>query len=106
MSTNVTMPTTDGPPPPAPPPVSRLGRVLDLLALLLVVIGAGWYLVSYLGLERLRTAPAVEFYQGMPIEKLAEHHRLVVMSRWALAAIIVGVACGVFAWFRERRAAA
>jgi len=85
-------------------PVSRLGRALDLLALLLVLLGAGGYLVSYLGLTRLRAAPPLEFTPGMAIQQLAEYHRLVLISRVALAAIISGVSCGVYAWFHERRA--
>lgn len=77
--------------------------MLDILALLLVVLGAAGYAVSYVGLERLRAA-SPEFTRGMPIQQLAEYHRLVLISRWALAAILVGVGCAVFAWFRERRA--
>jgi hypothetical protein len=92
--------------PPAPRPVSRIGRVLDSLALVLVLAGAAGYVVSYIGLERLRSAPEVAFARGMSIEQLAEYHRLVIISRWALGGIIAGIACGVFSWFRERQSRA
>ena len=86
-------------------PVSRLGRALDLLALLLVTAGAMGYVISYIGLERLRTAGQVAFARGMAIEQIAEYDRLVLISRWGLAGIIGGVACGVAAWWLERRRA-
>ena len=88
---------------PAPRPVSRAGRLSDLGALLLVLAGAAGYVMSYVGLERLRSAPMVEFSAGMSINQLADYHRLVAISRWSLAAIAVGVALGAYAWFSERR---
>jgi hypothetical protein len=90
---------------PPVPGVSRLGRVLDLLALVLVLAGAGGYIVSYLGLDKLRAAD-IAYSRGMTIQQLAEYHRLVLISRGALAAIIAGIACGVFSWHRERRRSA
>ncbi len=95
-------PLASGVPAPALP-VSRLGRVLDLLALALVLLGAAGYVVSYLGLDRLRAMPEIAFTRGMSIQQLAEYHRLVLISRWALGAIVAGIACGVFSWHRERR---
>jgi hypothetical protein len=78
--------------------------VLDLLALAFVLGGAIGYVISYLGLERLR-ATEVAFVRGMQIQQLAEHDRLTLLSWWALAAILSGLACGVYSWRRERRRA-
>ena len=83
--------------------MSRLGRALDLLALVLVLLGAGGYVVSYVGLEKLRAAPEVAFSRGMSIQQLAEYHRLVLISRWGLGAIVAGILCAVYSWHRERR---
>jgi hypothetical protein len=90
---------------PPRPGVSRLGRALDLLALVLVLVGAGAYIVSYLGLDKLRAAD-IAYSRGMPIQQLAEYDRLTLISWWGLAAIIAGVACGVFSWHRERKRSA
>jgi hypothetical protein len=87
--------------PPAPG-VSRLGRALDLLALILVLAGAGAYIVSYLGLDKLRGAD-IAYSRGMTIQQLAEYDRLELISHLGLAAVIAGIACGVFSWRRERR---
>lgn len=84
-------------------PVSAAGRLLDLVAVLLVVGGAIAYFVSYQGLERLRSLPAADFTRGMAIQRLAEFHRLETLSWGALAAIATGVVCGIVAWIRERR---
>lgn len=86
-----------------PHPVSVAGRLLDLVAVLLVVGGGVAYFVSYQGLERLRSLPIADFTRGMAIERLAEFHRLESLSWWALGAIAAGIVCGVAAWIRERR---
>lgn len=88
---------------PGPGPVSLAGRLTDVGALLLVLAGAVGYVVSYVGLERLKNAPPIEFSAGMAIDRLAEYHRLAVLSRWSLAAIISGIGLGVYAWLSERR---
>ena len=84
-------------------PVSRAGRTLDLVAILLVLAGAiGWF-ASYAGLERLRSAPEIAFSRGMSIEQLSRFQQLANLSYVSRGAIAVGVACGVAAWFMERR---
>ena len=84
-------------------PVSRSGRALDLLALLCVAGGGiGWF-VSYLGLERLRSAPAVAFSRGMSIDQLSQFQELAHLSYWSRGAVAAGVICAVASWFRERR---
>ena len=84
------------------PPVSRAGRALDVVALLLVIGGGVAWIVSYVGLERLR-ATEVAFARGMAIAQLAEYHRLETLSHWAFAGILAGVACGIASWWLERR---
>ena len=88
---------------PGPKPVSLAGRLTDVGALLFVLAGAVGYVVSYVGLERLKNAPQIEFSAGMAIDRLAEYHRLATISRWSLAAIIAGLGLGVYAWLSEKR---
>lgn len=85
-------------------PVSPIGRLLDVVAVTLVTGGAVAYFISYRGLERLRNLPDASFTRGMQIDRLAQFHALESLSWWALTAIAVGVACGIIAWYRERRA--
>lgn len=89
---------------PGRPPVSPIGRLLDVVAVLLVAGGGIAYFISYRGLERLRSLPAASFTRGMQIDRLAQFHALETLSWWALTAIAVGVTCGVGAWYWERRA--
>ena len=85
------------------PSVSPLGRLLDVVSVLLVIGGAAAYFVSYRGLERLRSLPDAAFTRGMQIDRLAQFHALESLSWWALVAIAIGVTCGIVAWYRERR---
>lgn len=89
---------------PLPPlPVSRSGRRLDLGAAILVIGGGALYAFAYIELERLRTTPLIAFTRGMAINQLAAFHRLESLSRWALGAIVLGVALAIFAWRMETR---
>lgn len=85
------------------PPTSRAGRVLDLVALLLVIGGGiGWFM-SYVGLERLRAAPHEAFSRGMSIDQLARFHELARLSYVAQGSVLLGITCGIVAWRLERK---
>ena len=77
--------------------VPRIGRVLDLAAAVLLVIGGALYAHAYFGLEALRARPLVEYEVGMQISRLAEFHSLERLSFAGLAVAIAGIAVGVSA---------
>lgn len=85
--------------------VPRIGRVLDVVAGALVIIGAAFYLNAYVGLEALRAKPAAEFAQGMAIDRLAEFHSLERLSLTGLAIAIAGMVTAVAAAILARRLA-
>jgi len=83
--------------------VSRRHRVVDLVSTLLIVAGGILYGVSYVGMERIRSAPDVGYARGMVIDQLARYHRFAALSWVALGAVALGIAIGVYAWRRHRR---
>jgi uridylate kinase len=77
--------------------VPRIGRVMDLAAAALIVVGGGLYVRAYIGLEALRVRPIAEFNVGMQINRLAEFHALERLYFGGLAIAVVGIGVAVSA---------
>jgi hypothetical protein len=77
--------------------VPRIGRLLDVAAAALLVVGGALYVRAYVGLEALRARPLAEFTAGMEISRLAEFHSLERLSYAGLALAIAGISVGVTA---------
>lgn len=77
--------------------VPRIGRVLDLAAVALIVVGGALYARAYIGLEALRARPLAEYTMGMEIGRLAEFHGLQRLSLAGLVISTLGVGVGIAA---------
>lgn len=88
-----------------PQPVSRLGRLLDVVGVLAFLLGAGLYGRAWLGLRRLREVqPVAESAREMAA--MARYVHFSEMSRWGgwvmVAGGVIGVMAAVVAWLRSR----
>lgn len=95
-------------PSPSPAPavvVSRAHRRLDLLATMLVTIGALLFTIAFIGLRRLHSVTLPEYRVGMPIEQLSRYYRLSLMSWAGLGIVAFGIAIAIYSWARHRAAA-
>lgn len=85
-------------------PVPRIGRVLDVLGLVVFLAGLGVYGRSWLGMRRLEAEgvdPAAPLFSGMQ-----EFDRMWELSRVGIALMVLGglvalVAAGVAWWIRR-----
>lgn len=83
------------------PRVSRLGRLLDLVGLLLLLAGAGMSARAWAGFEEVRVyqpAPGDEFFAALRL-----HDRYSRLQRAGGALVVGGVAVFVAAWWAGRR---
>ena len=82
--------------------VSRRSRIIDLVSLALVVLGAAAYVWAYVEMEALRNAthdPKAPIFAGY-----TKFVRLMQLSYAGLGAIAVGILVGVGAALHARRA--
>lgn len=81
--------------------VRRLGRVLDLVGLVLLLAGAGTFVRAWAGFEEVRSYQAAP--DAEPFAALRLHDRYARVQRAGVAIMVVGV--GVFgaAWWVGRR---
>jgi hypothetical protein len=86
------------------PGVPRIGRVMDLAAATLLLIGGVLYVRAYFGLEALRARPLADYQAGMEITRIAEFHALERLSFGGMALAILGVAVAAGAAVIARRA--
>jgi hypothetical protein len=83
--------------------VPRIGRLLDVAAAALLIVGGTLYVRAYFGLEALRARPLAEYEVGMAINRLAEFHALERLYFGGLGIAVFGVAVAVTAALIARR---
>jgi heme/copper-type cytochrome/quinol oxidase subunit 1 len=87
-------------------PVSRLGRLLDAIGLLLFLAGAVCFGMAYLGMKQLRAAGFVPRRPGEPFGAVHEWEQWQRLSWVGLTVAAVGLAVAVTAaivWNRQKR---
>jgi len=81
--------------------VSRIGRILDLLGLAAFLVGGGLYARAWFGFREIEaSAPVLVDVRSSAIE-VADHFWF--MERIGIAAMLLGIAVFVGAWWVERR---
>ena len=81
--------------------ISRRSRIIDLVSLALVVLGAALYVWSYLQMEALRTAthdPNAPIFAGY-----TRFVRLMQLSYLGLGAVFIGIIVGIGAALHAKR---
>ena len=81
-------------------PVPRIGRVLDLVGLLLFLVGGAVYARAWVGFHTVPDFERPEHGPVMAATQYADGFR--VMGRWGVAVMIVGVGVFVTAWWVAR----
>jgi len=81
--------------------VSRLGRLLDVVGLLLLLAGAGMAARAWAGFEEVRTYQATA--ADGPFAALRLHDRYARLQRAGTMVMVAGVAVFVAAWWVARR---
>jgi len=81
--------------------VRRLGRILDLVGLVLVLAGGGMVARAWSGFEEVRTFQAAP--DAQPFAALRLHDRWARVQRAGTTFMVAGVAVFVTAWWVARR---
>lgn len=79
--------------------VKRSSRIIDVMSLTLICVGALVYLFAFVRMEAMRTRPYQEFvpFQTEPFARTREHARLTRVSHVGLGLCGVGVLVGLSA---------
>ena len=87
------------------PPVSRLGRKLDIVSLVLVAAGAIVFLQAFLGMKELRDQGEAEFVPGTTeaYAALNRYYRLQRLSYLGAGIAVLGIGVALSAaWHNSR----
>ena len=84
-------------------PVSRTGRLLDIVGLMILTAGAACYVYAYVGLRDLESVRAGA--GAAPFESIVRFDKLWKLSRFGIGLAVTGlvVAVGAAVAGRERR---
>lgn len=87
------------------PPVSRLGRKLDVVSLILILLGALLFLQSFLGMRELRDQRETEFVAGTTeaYAALNRYYRLQRLSYLGVGLAVVGIGVALSAAWHNRK---
>jgi hypothetical protein len=87
------------------PPVSRLGRKLDVVSLILIVLGALLFVQAFLGMRGLRDQQEVEFVAGTTeaYAALNRYYRLQRLSYVGIGLAVAGIGVALSAAWHNRR---
>lgn len=86
-------------------PVTRLGRVLDLVSLALLFAGAALFLQSFLGMKQLRDQRETTFARGTTeaFAALNEYYRLQRSSYLGVGLAMAGIGVALSAAWHNRK---
>lgn len=86
-------------------PVSRLGRKLDVVSLILIVLGASLFLLAFVGMKELRDRRETEFVPGTTeaYAALNRYYRLQRLSYLGLGLAVTGIGVALSAAWHNRR---
>lgn len=86
-------------------PVSRLGRKLDVVSLILIVLGASLFLLAFVGMKELRDQRETEFVSGATeaYAALNRYYRLQRLSHLGLGLAVTGIGVALSAAWHNRR---
>lgn len=82
-------------------PVPRIGRILDLVGLLFLLVGVGVYGFAWVGFQGVPDFQRPEHGTVFAATELADGYR--AMERIGIAGMLVGIAVFVVAWWVARR---
>ena len=87
------------------PPVSRLGRKLDIVSLVLVAAGAIVFLQAFLGMKELRDQREAEFVPGTTeaYAALNRYYRLQRLSYLGAGIAVLGIGVALSAAWHNRK---
>jgi hypothetical protein len=86
-------------------PVTRLGRKLDLVSLIFIVVGATLFVLAFLGMAELRDLRPADFVPGT-VEAYASinrYYRLQTLFRLGIGIAVAGVLIGLSAAWHNRK---
>lgn len=87
------------------PPVTRLGRILDVVSLGLIVAGAVLFAQAFLGMKQLRDQRDVGFVPGTSeaYAALNQYYRLQRLSYLGAGLAVVGIGVALSAAWHNRK---